>query len=70
MPKDYAALVAMYPPRPLHAEADEVEQIVNAMAGHDLTADQEDYLDLLSDLLLKYHSDLHRSSRGRRSQSS
>jgi HTH-type transcriptional regulator/antitoxin HigA len=68
MPKDYAGLVALYPPRPLHDEVDEqnVEEIVNALAGHDLTSDQEDYLDLLSDLLLKYQSERHPRSRGRR----
>ncbi len=58
----------MYPPRPLHDEVDEqnVEEIVNALAGHDLTPDQKDYLDLLSDLLLKYQSDRHPRSAGRR----
>ena len=58
MPTDYAALVAMHPPRPLHDAIDEqnVEEIVAEMAGHDLSRDQEDYLDLLSDLLLKYQS--------------
>ena len=66
MPTDYAELVAMYSPRPLHGEAEEqkVEEIVNAMAGHDLTPDQEDYLDLLSDLLLKFRSERRRRSRG------
>ena len=68
MPKDYAGLVAMYPPRPLHDDVDEqnVQEIVNALAGHDLTADQEDYLDLLSDLLLKHQSERHPRARGRR----
>jgi HTH-type transcriptional regulator/antitoxin HigA len=56
MPSDYTALVAMYPPRTLHDRVDErnVEEIVIEMAGHDLSAEQEDYLELLSDLLLKY----------------
>ncbi len=66
MPKDYTDLVGMYPPRPLHDEVDEqnVEEIVNALAGHDLTPDQKDYLDLLSDLLLKYQSERDLRSRG------
>ena len=68
MPKDYASLVAMYPPRPLHDDVDErnVEEIVNALAGHELTPDQEDYFDLLSDLLLKSQSERHPRSRPRR----
>jgi antitoxin component HigA of HigAB toxin-antitoxin module len=58
MPDDYAGLVSMYPPRPLHDQVDErnVEEIVNEMAGHELTSDQEDYLNLMSDLLLKHHA--------------
>jgi antitoxin component HigA of HigAB toxin-antitoxin module len=69
IPKDYSGLVAMYPPRPLHDEVDErnVEEIVNVMAGHALTVDQEDYLDLLSDLLLKHHAEHHSPRRGPRS---
>jgi hypothetical protein len=56
VPTKYSDLVAMYPPRPLRDEIDErnVEEIVMEMAGHDLTCDQDDYLDLLSDLLLKF----------------
>jgi antitoxin component HigA of HigAB toxin-antitoxin module len=58
MPIDYAGLVALYPPRPLHDAVDErnVEEIVNEMAGHQLSRDQEDYLNLMSDLLLKSQS--------------
>src|SRR5215210_1806398 len=61
LPRDYAALVALYPPRPLHDAIDErnVEEIVSEMAGHKLTGDQEDYLNLMSDLLLKYQSTRH-----------
>jgi HTH-type transcriptional regulator/antitoxin HigA len=68
MPERYAELVAMYVPRRLHDDVDEenVEEIVNALAGHKLSADQEDYLDLLSDLLLKYQSERHPRGRGRR----
>ncbi len=59
MPREYEGLVAMYPPRPLHDEVEErnAEEIVMEMAGHELSADQEDYLDLLSDLLLKYQGE-------------
>ena len=59
MATDYSGLVAFYPPRPLHDAVDErnVEEIVMALAGHELTPDQEDYLNLLSDLLLKYQNE-------------
>jgi hypothetical protein len=68
MPRDYAGLVALYPPRPLHDAVDErnVEEIVSEMAGHRLTADQEDYLNLMSDLLLKYQAERVRRKAGRR----
>jgi len=58
MPTNYSGLVAMHPPRPVHDFVDErnIEEIVTEMAGHKLTPDQEDYLDLLSDLLLRYQS--------------
>jgi antitoxin component HigA of HigAB toxin-antitoxin module len=58
-PSHYAGLVALYPPRPLHDGVDErnVEEIVQVLAGHSLNKDQEDYLDLLSNLLLKYQAD-------------
>jgi|SRR6266550_2091602 len=67
IPRDYSGLVAFYPPRPLHDAVDErnVEEIVVAMAGHELTQDQEDYLNLLSDLLLKFRAE-QQSGRRRR----
>jgi antitoxin component HigA of HigAB toxin-antitoxin module len=40
-------------------------EVVDAMAGHDLAPDQEDYLDVLSDLVQKYedaHSPVRRRS--------
>jgi antitoxin component HigA of HigAB toxin-antitoxin module len=68
-PSDYAALVAMHPPRPLRDDIDEenVEEIVGEMAGHELSPDQEDYLDLLSDLLLKYQAKTQSQRRRKRS---
>jgi HTH-type transcriptional regulator/antitoxin HigA len=56
MPTDYAGLVGLFPPRPIHDKADlaNATEIIDAMAGHDLTPDQEDYLDVLSDLVAKY----------------
>lgn len=61
LPKTYSGLVAYFPPRPIHDSVDEAntEDIVLAMAGHKLNKDQQDYLDILSDQLLKYQSDHH-----------
>ena len=66
MPEDYAGLVRLLPPRPIHDKADSANatEMIDALAGHDLTPDQEDYLDLLSDLVSKYEEDrspLHRT---------
>lgn len=56
LPTDYPALVAMLPPREIHDQtgADNVEEVVMALAGHELNTDQDDYLALLSDLLEKW----------------
>jgi antitoxin component HigA of HigAB toxin-antitoxin module len=55
-PTDYPALVAMFPPRPIHDSIDynNTMEIVTAMAGHKLTADQNDYLAILSEMILQY----------------
>jgi HTH-type transcriptional regulator/antitoxin HigA len=59
MPKDYAGLVRLLPPRPIHDKVDlaNATEMIDALAGHDLTPDQEDYLDVLSDLVAKYEED-------------
>ena len=56
MPLDYPALVAMFPPRPIHDSVDYANtmEIVMAMAGHKLTRDQEDYLTILSEMILHF----------------
>jgi antitoxin component HigA of HigAB toxin-antitoxin module len=56
LPKDYAGLCRMLTPRPLHDKVDfgNVSEITDAMAGHKLTADQEDYFDLLCRLIEDY----------------
>ena len=56
LPKDYAGLSQMLTPRPLHDKVDfeNVSEITDAMAGHKLTADQEDYFDLLCRLIEDY----------------
>jgi antitoxin component HigA of HigAB toxin-antitoxin module len=53
IPVDYPGLIAMFPLRPIYdrVDADNATEIVDAMAGQELTSDQEDYLDVLSTLL-------------------
>jgi len=60
LPEDYAGLVAFYPLRPLHDKVDfnNAYEVAMAMAGHDLTPDQEDYLDVLTTLINQY-DELH-----------
>jgi antitoxin component HigA of HigAB toxin-antitoxin module len=59
IPLDYAALVAMFPPRPIHDSVDYANtlEVVMAMAGHILTRDQEDYLAIQSEMILQYDRD-------------
>src|ERR1035438_2979978 len=56
LPKDYTGLSQMLTPRPLHDKVDfeNVSEITDAMAGHKLTADQEDYFDLFCRLIEDY----------------
>jgi HTH-type transcriptional regulator / antitoxin HigA len=59
LPKDYAALCRMLTPRPIHdkVEFENVAEITDAMAGHKLTPDQEDYFDLLCRLIEDYEKE-------------
>jgi antitoxin component HigA of HigAB toxin-antitoxin module len=56
IPTKYGELIGLFPLRPLKddIDADNVTEIVDAMAGHDLNEDQEDYLDVLSTLLAEF----------------
>ena len=56
LPKSYGKLVAWYAPRPIRnqAELEAATAVIDAMAGHDLTTDQDDYLDLVSTLVSDY----------------
>jgi len=60
LPKDYAGLCRILAPRPIHdkVEFDNVTEITDAMAGHELTPDQEDYFDLLC-RLIEDHEEEH-----------
>ena len=59
VPKTYEALCREHLPRPIHdkVELENATEIVDFLAGHDLNADQEDYLDLLSDLVAEYEEE-------------
>lgn len=58
LPKNYAQLVALHMPRPIHDRVayDNTVEVVDALAGHELNADQEDYLELLSQLVEAYEA--------------
>lgn len=56
LPRTYAGLVEMLPPRPLHdsVDYDNAVEMIDRLAGHNLTADQEDYLDALATFVEAY----------------
>lgn len=56
MPKTYAALCRLHMPRTIHdgVELEAATEIIDLMAGHKLTRDQEDYLTTLADLVAVY----------------
>ena len=59
LPKDYAGLCRLLLPRPIRDTVGlaNVTEIADAMAGHRLTADQDDYFDLLCRLIEDYERD-------------
>ena len=61
IPDTYAALVAAFPPRALHDDNDHANalEIIDAMMGHELNADQADYLDTISTLAAAYEDTHH-----------
>jgi HTH-type transcriptional regulator/antitoxin HigA len=56
IPKTYSQLLAMHSLRPIHndTELEHATAIIDMLAGHDLNADQADYLDVLSTLVEAY----------------
>lgn len=56
LPKTYAALCRLHMPRTIHdkIELEAATEIIDLMAGHKLTKDQEDYLATLADLVAVY----------------
>jgi len=59
LPKDYGKLCQILTPRPIHdkVELENVMEITDMMAGHNLTPDQEDYFDLLCRLVEDYEKE-------------
>ena len=59
MQKDYAGLCQILTQRPIHdqVEFQNVTEITDALAGHKLTPDQEDYFDLLCRLIEDYEKE-------------
>ncbi len=59
LPKDSAGLCRILMPRPIRDQVDleNVTGMTDAMAGHELTRDQEDYFDLLCRLVQDYESE-------------
>jgi len=58
LPTRYADLVALHMPRPIHDRVayDNTVEVIDALAGRKLNADQEDYLELLSQLVETYEA--------------
>jgi HTH-type transcriptional regulator/antitoxin HigA len=58
IPKTYHRLLAMYPLRPIHDDVElaRATEVIDLMAGHELNADQADYLDVLSTLVEVYEN--------------
>lgn len=61
IPKTYNRLLAMQPLRPIRndMELEHATEIIDMLAGHDLNADQADYLDALSTLVEAYEHAHH-----------
>jgi len=61
IPARYGELVALCMPRPLHDEVDyrNALAVLDAMAGFEMNADQEDYFEAISTFVEKYEADHH-----------
>jgi antitoxin component HigA of HigAB toxin-antitoxin module len=70
IPKTYAGLMEMHLLRPIHdqVDAENAAEMIDLLAGHKLNAEQNDYLDLLSDLYEKWESTQFPISRARGSE--
>ena len=61
IPDSYAELVGLFMPRPLHDEVDyhNALAVLDAMAGFDMNADQEDYFEAIATFVEKYEAKQH-----------
>jgi HTH-type transcriptional regulator / antitoxin HigA len=59
LPESFTGLVAWHAPRPIHDRAsyENSVEVVDAMAGFKLNRDQEDYLEVVSQLIEVYEAD-------------
>lgn len=59
LPKTYAGLVALLPPRPIHDDIDlaNTTEIIDRLAGFELNEDQEDYLEAISTFVEAYEAE-------------
>jgi HTH-type transcriptional regulator / antitoxin HigA len=59
LPTTFDGLIKLHAPRPIHDEVSykNTVEIVDALAGHRLNVDQQDYLLLLSALVERYEAD-------------
>ena len=59
LPEDYRGLCRVCVPRPIRdkVDFDNVTEITDAMAGHKLSSDQEDYFDLFCRLIEDYEKE-------------
>lgn len=59
LPKTYGELVAKLPPRPIHDDVDlaNATEMIDRLAGFDLNADQEDYLEALATFVETYEAE-------------
>lgn len=59
LPVTFDGLIRRHAPRPIHDKIDHENTVavIDALAGHKLNADQEDYLLLLSGLVERYEAD-------------
>jgi len=61
IPDIYADLVGLFMPRPLHDEVDyrNALAVLDAMAGFEMNADQEDYFEAIATFVEKYEAEHH-----------
>ncbi len=61
IPESYAELVGLFMPRPLHDDVDyrNALAVLDAMAGFEMNADQQDYFEAIATFVEKYEAEHH-----------